>query len=89
MKTVSAGKKLVDKLVEECPENIDEVKITGMVQFEHENECVWTYTICVILAVIALTISVGIRTYFAYKYMNHVKKTTSKESVNYETTLPY
>ena len=40
MKTVSAGKKLVDKLVEKCTENIDEVKIAGMTLFEHENECV-------------------------------------------------
>ena len=30
-------KKLVDKLVEECTENIDEVKIAGMTLFEHEN----------------------------------------------------
>ena len=33
-------KKLVDKLVEKCNENVDEVKITGMASFEHENECV-------------------------------------------------
>ena len=30
MKIVSARKKLVDKLVEECTENIDEVKIAEM-----------------------------------------------------------
>ena len=34
-------------------------------------ECVCSYTICVILTVIALTISIGICAYFAYKYMNH------------------
>ena len=32
-------KKLVDKLVEECIENIDEVKIAGMALFEHRNDC--------------------------------------------------
>ena len=64
-------KRLIDKLVEEFTENIDEVKIAGMALFEHENKCVCSYTICVVLAVIVLTISVGIDAYFAYKYMNH------------------
>ena len=49
-------KKLVDKLVEESTKNVDEVKIAEMVLFEHENECVCSYTICVVLAVIVLTI---------------------------------
>ena len=73
-------KKLVDKLVEECIENVDEVKIAGMVLFEHENECVYSYTICVVLAVIVLTISIGIGGYFAYKYMNHwyIKKDVTR-----------
>ena len=39
-------KELVDKLVAECTENIDEVKIARMALFEHENECVCSYTIC-------------------------------------------
>ena len=60
------------KLVEECTENIDEVKIIGMALFEHETECVWPYTICVVLAVTVLTISIWIGVYFAYKCMNHV-----------------
>ena len=51
---------MIDKLTEECTENIDEVKIAD------ENECVCSYTICVILAVIALAISIGIGAYFAY-----------------------
>ena len=32
--------KLVDKLIEKCTENIDEVKITDMALFEHRNGCV-------------------------------------------------
>ena len=52
-KNCKCRKKLVDKLVEECTENIDEVKIAGMALFEHGNECVCSYTICVILTVIA------------------------------------
>ena len=42
-------KKLVDKSVEEYTENIDEVKIVGMVLFKHGNKCVCPYTICVCL----------------------------------------
>ena len=52
-------KKLVDKLVAECTENIDEVKIAEITVAEHENVCVFYYTVCVILAVIALAISIG------------------------------
>ena len=52
-------KKLVDKLVAECTENIDEVKIAEITVAGHENVCVFSYTVCVILAVIALAISIG------------------------------
>ena len=47
-------KKKVNKLVEECTENIDEVKIA------HENEYVCSYIICLVLVVITLAISIGI-----------------------------
>ena len=67
---------MVDNLIErssaeKCTENIDEVKIAEMALFEQGNDRVYSYTICVTLAVIALTISIGIGAYFAYKYMNH------------------
>ena len=41
-----------------------------MALFAYGNECVCSCTICVILAVIASTISIEIGTYFAYKYIN-------------------
>ena len=68
-KNCKCKKKIVDKLVErgfagECTENIDQVKITRMDLFEHENECVSSYTISVVLAVIVLTINIGIRCSF-------------------------
>ena len=47
-------KKLVDKLAEECTENIDEVKIAGMALFERRNERKSSYTIYVVLIVIFL-----------------------------------
>ena len=76
---------LVDKLIEECTENVEEVKIAGITLFEHGNESVCSYTICVILAVIALIISTGIGAYFPYKYMNHwyLKKRCSSYYVWY------
>ena len=46
---VSAGKKLDDKLVGYCTENIDEVKIARMALFEHGNECKSSCTIYVVL----------------------------------------
>ena len=51
---------MIEKLTEECTENIDEVKITD------EHKCVLSYTICIVLAVIALAIRIGIGAYFAY-----------------------
>ena len=72
-------KKLNNKLVEECTENIVEVKIVRMVLFERENYCKSSCTIYIVLIVIVFTISIGISTYFIYyKYMNHYKKTASK-----------
>ena len=32
-------KKVVDKLIEKCTENIDKVKIAGTALLERENEC--------------------------------------------------
>ena len=70
-------KRLVDKLVEECTENIDEAKLTGIALFEHGNECVCSYTVCIVLAVIALTVSIRIGAYFTYKYISRNKGNVS------------
>ena len=42
-------KKLVDKLVEECTENIDEVKIAGIALFKRGSKCKSLCTIYVVL----------------------------------------
>ena len=65
MQVVNAGK-LVNKLAEECTENIDEVKIVEMALFDHGNDCKSSCTIYVVLIVIAFTISIGIGTCFIY-----------------------
>ena len=71
-------KKCSDKLVEKCPENIEEAKIAKMALFLHGNEYVCSYTICVFLTVTALAISIGLGGCFAYKYMNCNKENVSK-----------
>ena len=63
-------KRLADKLVEECTENIDKVKITEITLFEcnsveHINKRRSSWTIHVVLIVIVLTICIGTGTYFA------------------------
>ena len=40
-------KRLIDKLVGKCSENIDETKLSEIVLFEHGNECVRSYIDCV------------------------------------------
>ena len=60
--------------MEECNENTGEAKLTETTLFEHKNECPCYYTVFVILAVIALAISIGMGAYFIYyKYMNRNK----------------
>ena len=75
---------MVDKLVEECSENIDEVKLTEIALFEHVNECVWSYTFFIVLAVIVLTICIGIGAYFTYKCISRNKENVSKYDYIYQ-----
>ena len=68
-------KRLVDKLVQECNENIDEAKLTKIALFEHKNKCVCYYTVLIVLTV---KVSIGIGAYFVYyKYMNPNKENVS------------
>ena len=63
-------KRLVDKLADECDENIDEVKIVG----ESKNKCN-SCILYIVLFSIFFIINVGIGAYFVYyKYMNRNKK---------------
>ena len=81
-------KKLVDKLIKERTENVDEIKIARMGLLEHRNEWVRSYTICIFLAVIVLTISVGIGSYFFYFHW-YLKKdvTCVKFGAHTQTTI--
>ena len=65
-------KKLADKLVEECTETVEEMKIAS--ENKHKNKgssCI----LYIVLFSIIFTISIGIATYFVYyKYINVMKK---------------
>ena len=79
-------KRLVDKLVEECTENIDEAKLTEVALFEHVNECICSYTVFIVLSVIFLTICIGIGAYFTYKYIRCNKGNVSIYDYVYQAT---
>ena len=79
-------KKLVDKLVEECPETNTEVKLNKITLTENENKhkCS-SCTLYIVLFSIIFTINVGIGTYFVYyKYANLSKENVSKYDYIYQ-----
>ena len=59
-------KKLVDELVENCTDNIDEVKMAKITLAEYENkyenECKYSCTLCIVLFSVIFTINIGIGT---------------------------
>ena len=59
-------KRLIEKLVEECSEFIDEVKMAKITLAEDENKWKSFGTIYFVLIAIIFTISIGIGTYFIY-----------------------
>ena len=67
MKIVKCKKELVDKLVEECTENVEKVKLAKITSTEDENKhkCS-SCTLHIKLLSIMFTINVGIGTYFIY-----------------------
>ena len=73
-------KKLVDKLVEECTETNNEVKLAKITLSENENKYKCSsYTLYIVLFSIVFTINFVIGTYFVhYKCMNHNKETDLK-----------
>ena len=75
-------RKLVDKLFEECTENVEEVKLAKITSTEHESKhknIRSSYTLYIVLFSIIFTINVEIGPYFVYyKDMNDDKETTSR-----------
>ena len=80
-------KKLVDKLVEECNENVEEIrlveKISAKNENKHEIKCS-SCTVYIVLFLLNFAINIGIGTYFVYcKYMNRNKENVFKYDYNY------
>ena len=81
-------KRLIDKIVEECSEGINEVKMTIISLAEDESKCKSSCTIYVFLITIIFTICIGVGTYFIYyKYINHDKETATRYDYVYQATL--
>ena len=84
-KNCKCRKKLVDKLTEECTENIEEVKIAS--ENDHKNKCS-SCILCILMFSIFFAINIGIGVYFVYyKYMNCNKETTSRYDFVYQTKI--
>ena len=79
-------KKLVDKLVEECTENIEETRLVEKTTAKNENKhkCS-SCTVYIVLFSIIFTINIGIVIYFVYSHwylkkdISHVKFTTDAQ----------
>ena len=69
---------MVDKSVDECTENIDEVKIAEVTLTKNMRKCS-SCIMYIMLFSIIFTINVGISTYFVYyKYINCNKENVSR-----------
>ena len=67
-------------MIEECTENIDEVKIAG--ENKHKNKC-RSCTLYIVLFSILFTMNVGIGTYFVYFHWYLKKDDTPIETTIY------
>ena len=66
-KNCMCRKKSVDKLVEECTENVEEVKLAKITSAKHENRSN-SCTLYIALFLIIFTINIGIGAYFVYSH---------------------
>ena len=79
-------KKLVDKLVDECAETVEEVKLARIAYAENENSYKYSScTVCTVLFWIFFTINVGgIGAYFIYFHW-YLKKDVTRVEFNTRT----
>ena len=78
---------MVDKLIEECDETIEEVKLAEITLFENENYCKYnSWIVYIVLMIVVFTIFTGIAIYFIYynwslikNYVSCIKFNTNKE----------
>ena len=68
-KNCKCTKKLVDKLLEECTENIEEKRLVEITSAKNKNKHKCSYcTLYIVLFSIIFTINIGIATYFVYSH---------------------
>ena len=82
-------KKIVDKLVEECTETVEEMKLAKITLAENENryKCS-SCTLYIELMVVVFTICAGIDTYFVYYNWSLVKNVSRiKFNTRTQTTI--
>ena len=73
---------MVDKLIEECNENIEETSLIKINSAKCRSNSRILY---IVLFLILFTINIGIATYFIYyKYINHNKENVSKYDYVYQ-----
>ena len=79
-------KKLVDKLVEECTENVEEVKLAKITSTENKNKhkCS-SCTLYIVLFSIIFTLELVLISFTTNTFL----KTAAKESFKYQTTFNY
>ena len=71
-------KKLVDKLVDECTETIEEVKLAKITLAENESENKYSScTVYIVLMIVVFTIFTGITIYFVYYNWSLIKNNVS------------
>ena len=78
MKIVNGEKKLVDKLIDQCTETIEEVKLAKTSLTENENENKYSSCkVCIVLMIVIFTIFTAITIYFVYYDWSLMKNNVS------------
>ena len=83
-------KKLVDKLVDECTETVEEVKLAKITLAENESENKYSScTVYIVLMIVVFTIFTGITIYFVYYNWSLIKNNVSciKFGIHKETKI--
>ena len=83
-------KKLVDKLIEECTENIKETRLVEKVSAKNENKCKCnSCTLYILLFLLIFTINLRIGIYITYFYCYLKKDIPSVEFTTHIQTTVY
>ena len=75
-------KKLADKLIDECTETIEEMKLVNITFTENENN--YEHNSCmvyIVLMIVVIVISTGITVYLVYYNWSLIKNNTHKETL--------